>query len=191
VVCRKFAELGRRVIPADELARDLTEHDPATRADIAREFGPEIYDAAGRLRRKEVAAVVFAHPGKLRALDRIVHPRVFSEIERLVDALPAAAKVPYVVIEAALVFESGMDEFLAATVVVRATEEHRVARVMERDGASREEVLARMRAQMSPDQKAGLADFVIDNDSSEDGLGAKIGFVDRMLVHLISARKEG
>lgn len=186
-VCRRFAALGRQVISADEIARDLTEHDPPTRADIVREFGADIYDSAGALRRKELGAIVFAHPGKLRALDRVVHPRVFTAIEQAVKRLNPASRLPYVVIEAALVFEARMDEFLAATVVVRATEEHRIIRVMERDGVERDDVLARMRAQMSPEVKSGLADFVIDNDSAEGGLDAKVGFVDRMLVHVLSA----
>jgi dephospho-CoA kinase len=185
-VCRHFAALGRRVISADEIARELTEHDPATRAAIAGAFGAEIYDAGGALRRKDLAAVVFAHPAKLRALDRIVHPRVFEGIDRAVAALPPAAQHPYVIVEAALVFEAHMDEFLAATVVVRAAEENRIARVAGRDGASREDVLARMRAQMSPEEKAGLADFVIDNDSPEEGLGPKVAFVDRMLAAFLS-----
>ena len=186
-VCRHFAALGRRVISADEIARDLMEHDPSTRAAIAGAFGPDMYDGEGALRRKDLAAVVFAHPARLRSLDRIVHPRVFERIERAVTALPPAALHPYVVVEAALVFEARMDEFLAATVVVRAAEETRLARVIDRDGASRDDVLARMRSQMSPDQKAGLADFVIDNDSPEAGLGAKVAFVDRMLTAFLSA----
>jgi len=181
-VCRRFGALGRTVLSADQLARELTEKDPAVGEAIRKTFGAGIYGPDGSLRRRELAEVVFSAPSKRRALDAIVHPRVFSELATAVQALPPAARLPYVIVEAALVFESGMDAFLAATVVVRAAEETRIARVMMRDGVTREEVIARMQAQMSPEEKAKRGDFIIDNDGPTEGILAKVAFIDRILA---------
>ncbi|HXX62412.1 MAG TPA: dephospho-CoA kinase, partial [Bacteroidota bacterium] len=98
--------------------------------------------------------------------------------------LPASSQSPYVLVEAALVFESKMDEWLDATIVVRASEEHRIQRVQARDGALREDVVARMSAQISPDEAARRADFVIDNDGSQEYLDTKVAFLDRILSHM-------
>jgi dephospho-CoA kinase len=185
-VCREFAALGRSVVSADRIARDLTERDPRVRDAIRKKFGDAVYAPEGPLRRQALAAVVFADAAKRRALNAIVHPPVFDAIEAAVAALPASSRSPYVIIEAALIFESGMDKRLDATVVVRAGDDVRIARVMERDGLSREAVLARMKAQLSTAAKAQQADFVIDNNRGEEELGAKVAFIDRMLVHVLA-----
>jgi len=190
-VCRCFEQLGRTVLSADRIARDLTESDPDVRAAIQGKFGAAIYSPDGSLRRKDLAAVVFGNAAKRRALDAIVHPRVFIAIEAAVASLSPASRHPYVCIEAALIFESGLDARLASTIVVRASEPARLARVMQRDGVGREEVLLRMQAQMSPVETAKRADFVIDNDGPEEGLSAKVAFIDRILVHLLAPHDAG
>jgi dephospho-CoA kinase len=186
-VCREFEALGRTVIAADRIARELTERDPRVREAIRKKFGDPIYAPDGPLRRQALAAIVFADAAKRRALNAIVHPPVFEAIEAAITALPAPSRSPYVIIEAALIFESGMDKRLAATVVVRADDEVRIARVMRRDGLEREDVLARMKAQMSADAKAQRADFVIDNNRGEEELAPKVAFIDRILTHMFPA----
>ncbi|HUI09774.1 MAG TPA: dephospho-CoA kinase [Bacteroidota bacterium] len=181
-VCRILSRLGRTVIAADELARGLTERDASVREEIAREFGAEIFGPSGELRRGELARVVFASPPRLRALNAIVHPGVFRAIETALARLPAASRSPYAVVEAALVFESGMDERLDATILVRAPEELRMERVMSRSALSRDEVNARMRAQISPQAAARRADFVIDNAGTPADLEPRVVFVDRVLA---------
>ena len=180
-VCRHFAKLGRVVISADEIARELTEENPEIRRAVKEKFGIDIYDGDGRLKRKVLAAIVFAHPSQRRVLNAIVHPMVFGAINAALEQLPLPSRVPYVIVEAALVFESGMDKQLAATVLVRTSPETCIQRVMERDGTTRQEALGRMKAQMSLKEKLARADFIIENDGSKDGLPAKVAFVDRML----------
>jgi dephospho-CoA kinase len=184
-VCRAFAALGRSVISADAIARDLTERDPGVRAAIARAFGAEIYAPDGPLRRQALAALVFASAAKLRTLNAIVHPPTRAAIDAAVADLPAASRSPYVILEAALIYESGLDKQLGAVVVVRADEEVRITRVMQRDGLGRQEVLARMRAQMPAEEKARRADLIIDNNREESELGPKVRFIDTLLVHMI------
>jgi len=174
--------LGRTVLSADAIARALTEHDPAVRADIAREFGSAVYGPGGGLQRAELARIVFGDAARRRALNAIVHPRVFASLEEALARLPAGAGRPYAVVEAALIFESGMDRRLDATLLVRAPEEARIARAMRRDAIAREEVLARMRAQISPATAAPRADVVIENGGTLADLEQRVAFVDRMLT---------
>ncbi|HUI64542.1 MAG TPA: dephospho-CoA kinase [Bacteroidota bacterium] len=189
-VCRHFARLGRRVLSADEIARTLTEEDPQVRDAIGRSFGKELYGTDGRLRREELGRIVFADRSKLNALNAIVHPRVFQSLDASLERFPASSQSPYALVEAALVFESKMDEWLDATIVVRASQEHRIERVLARDGSLREDVLARMSAQIPPDEAAKRADFVIDNDGSEKGLETKVAFLDRILSQMFAAGRK-
>lgn len=183
-LCGLFAALGRTVLRADDIARDLTENDPAIRRSLRREFGEGVFLPGGKLDRKGLAAVVFADPARLERLNRLVHPAVFAEIERLVGALPAARRTPYVIVEAALIYESGMDRRLDYVIAVHASVETRLRRVMQRDGATREEVLPRMHAQMAPEEKLALADFSIANDGTPDDLRKAVLLFDTLLAHL-------
>ena len=187
-VCRCFGELGRVVISADLIARDLTETSEGVRRAIMQKFGAGIYSPDGRLRRSELARIVFARPASLRALNAIVHPAVFASLSDLLVRLPASAERPYVVIEAALIFETGMDKNLDATIVVTAPEETRIARVSRRDNLPRDEILTRMRAQMSPGETSRRGDFVVENNGPEEDLMQKVRFIDRVLA-LMFTRK--
>jgi dephospho-CoA kinase len=183
--CLCFERLGRRVISADLIARELTETNEAVRRAIAREFGDAMYDSAGKLQRTALARIVFADPVKLRALNTIVHPLVFSSLGETVARLNPSAARPYVVVEAALIFESGMDNSLDATVVVNAPEEVRIARVLRRSYLSREEIGARMRSQLPADDIARRADFVIENGGTEQELNLRVEFIDRILTLML------
>jgi dephospho-CoA kinase len=187
-VCLCFERLGRVVMSADRIARDLTETDAGVRRAIMEKFGAAIYGQDGRLRRSELARIVFAHPAKLRALNAIVHPFVFSSLNDAFLRLPACSGRPYVVVEAALIFESGMDKDLNATVVVNAPEEMRIDRIARRDNLAREEIIARMRAQMSPGEISRRGDFVVENSGAEGDLIERVKFIDRVLTLMLAEK---
>ncbi|HEX7571464.1 MAG TPA: dephospho-CoA kinase [Bacteroidota bacterium] len=188
-VCQCFAGLGRVVMSADRIAHDLTETDAGVRRAIMEKFGAGIYSPDGRLRRSDLARIVFAHPAKLRALNAIVHPIVFSSLNDALIGLPASAGRPYVVVEAALIFESGMDKNLDATVVVSAPEEIRIERVARRDNLPRDEIIARMRSQMSTGEISRRGDFVVENRGAEEDLLEKVKFIDRLLTLMFAATR--
>jgi dephospho-CoA kinase len=188
-VCRCFGRLGRVVMSADMIARELTEKDPGVRREIVRAFGDGVYSPRGELLRRELGRIVFAYPEKLRVLNSIVHPLVFSSLNDALARLPASAAQPYVVVEAALIFESGLDRRLDTTVVVRAPMEARIDRVMRRDSLTREDIIARMRAQMTPEQTSRRAGFVIENNGSEEDLMEKVMFIDRVLERMFEGRR--
>jgi dephospho-CoA kinase len=171
------------------IARDLTETNAGVRRAIMQKFGAGIYSQEGQLRRGELARIVFAHPAKLRALNAIVHPIVFSSLNDALARLPASATRPYVVVEAALIFESGMDKNLDATVVVSASESVRIDRVVRRDNLARDEILARMSAQMPAEEISRRADFVVENNGEEEALVERVKFIDRLLTLMFRDRE--
>jgi len=126
---------------------------------VMQEFGDEAY-SNGVLNRAFLAAQVFNDAAKLAQLNRIVHPAVIQAAEDWADAQTA----PYSLKEASILFESGSYKKVDYSILVTAPIEIRIARVMERDQVTREQVLARMNNQMSDEEKTKLADFVIIND---------------------------
>ena len=183
-VCEIFAGLGRLVISADRIAKDIANEDPEARRGIELEFGAASYLPDGTLDRKKMAAVVFSDAAKRASLNSIIHPLVFKEIDRRLDGLAPGQGSPYVLIEAALIYESGMDKSLDVVVVVTAEESRRVDRISSRDNVSPEEIGKRIAAQMPDDVKMKKADFVIHNDGTETELRSTVQFIDSLLTRI-------
>ena len=181
VVARLAARPGVRVLLADDEAKRLMAEDADLRAALADRFGAEAFDADGRLDRARLAARVFADPDELAALNGLVHPAV----RRALDAALAQARADGVrlfVYEAALLFETGGDARLDATLLVDAPVEVRVARAAARDGVPPEAVRARMRHQMDPAEARRRATYVLDNAGSLADLDAALdALADRLL----------
>ncbi|NBC17893.1 MAG: dephospho-CoA kinase [Bacteroidetes bacterium] len=172
-VCRLFEDLGARVFVADDVAKQLMQQDPAVRRAIVDAFGPASYDEAGRLDRAYLAQQVFSDEENVARINAIVHPRVFDAFRE--EARRAEQEgVELLVHEAALIFEAGGDRHLDAVAVVDAPEDVRVRRVVERDGVAPEQVRARMRHQLPPEELRRRADFVIDNSGAEDALHSQV-----------------
>ena len=185
-VCREFELMGRLVLSADSVARDLTNTDPEVKGEIRQSFGAQMFTAAGDLDRKALANVVFNDAPARKRLDRIVHPRVFYKLSEILRSEPFSRLFPYTVIEAALVFESGLDKDLDFVIVVDAPEEDRIRRTMERDGCSRQEVLARIGSQMSAHTKRARADFVLENIGVLEDLRHRVTFLHTLLCVIAS-----
>lgn len=164
-VCQIFAALGIPVYYADIWAKWLIEHDPDLRRGITDLFGAEAYKPDGRYNRVYVARIAFADPSRLAALNALVHPAV-ERHSRDWHKDEAASGVPYTLKEAALMIESGGHRFLDALIVVTAPEELRIARVVQRDALSADEVRARMASQLPEAEKIRLADFTVVNDGA-------------------------
>ena len=180
-LCVAFADLGRLVLPADRIARDLTENDPTVLEEIVAAFGRRVLGGDGALDRKALAAIVFRDRAAREKLNRIIHPKVFATIGTIIGSERPERLRPYTVHEAALIYEAGMDDALDYVIVVDAPEEERIRRVMLRDGCSREEVQARIAAQMSVRTKRARADFIVENTGDLEGLKSQAAFLDRVL----------
>ncbi|MEP0545725.1 MAG: dephospho-CoA kinase [Rhodothermales bacterium] len=171
--CRIFEELGARVVYADVEAKQLMHQDSALRAAITEAFGSESYDAEGRLNRPHLAARVFGDATQVARLNALVHPRVRERMLALIDKARADG-TDLLVYEAALLFETGADRVLDHVAVVDAPIDTRIARVVERDGVTREAVLARMQHQLPAADLRRRADFVIENDGDLTHLRAQV-----------------
>lgn len=160
-VCKIFEALGIPVYYADERAKWLMAHDEALKAAIIEAFSSQAYTGDGSLNRAYLAEVVFGDEQQLQRLNALVHPAVGRDAEAWHERQSAA---PYTLKEAALLFESGSFRQLDKVITVYAPRELRLQRVMRRDGATREQVEARMARQLPEEEKVRRADYVIYND---------------------------
>ena len=170
-VCRLFAERGVPVYDSDSEAKRLMREDPSLRAALVEAFGDETF-RDGVLNRRYLAATVFGDRRALARLEALVHPCV----KRVFEGWPAERTAePYVVLECAILYESGMDAAVDRVVAVVAPEELRLVRV---NGASAAEIRRRMAAQLSDDVLSARADYTIVNINRED-LAADVAECDR------------
>jgi dephospho-CoA kinase len=158
-VARMFELLDVPVYYADDEAKKLMNYNPDIQKEVISIFGPSAY-VNNELDRSYVGKVAFAAPEKLKALNAVVHPAVIAHGQ----AWMAKQHAPYTLKEAALIFESDSYKQLDLVIGVWCPWELRLARVMQRDITTRENVLARMEKQMDEEEKMKRCDFVILND---------------------------
>ena len=183
-VSAQLGALGVPVVDADQLARDVVQPGTAGLAAIVEAFGAEMLDAHGALDRKKVGARVFSDAEARARLNGIVHPAIGQRSAEVLAA-HAAAGEPLVCYDAALLVEGGRFEMMRPLVVVTAPVEAQIARSMARDGLAREEVAARIAAQMPLEQKIAVADFLIDNDAGLPELTERVLLVLRRVCERV------
>lgn len=162
-VCQMFAERGAAIYDSDSRAKALMNESASLRKTLIAEFGEECY-ADGTLNRPYLAEKVFGSAEQLAKLNSIVHPAVKADFLAWADMQEG----DYSILESAILFESGFDALVDKTVAVLAPMPLRVMRAMERDGATKEQIEARIKAQMSDDELMRRADFAIVNIHLED-----------------------
>ncbi len=163
-VSKIFEILGVPVFYADDEAKNIMVSDPQLVSEIKSAFGAEAYYDDGKLNRKHISAIVFNNEVELKRLNGLVHPAVFRAFDKWVASITGA---PYVIKEAALLFESNSYKMCDYTIMVQAPLEDRIKRTMKRDKLSRIEVESRNARQFSDEQKTALADYVIKNDNMQ------------------------
>ena len=162
-VCRMLAERGVALYDADSRAKELMSTSEALRSKLIENFGAETFNADG-LNRQYLAAKVFNDAEQLRLLNSLVHPAVIADFEAWAEAQAGQ----YVVFESAILFEAGLEDRVDVVVAVMAPESLRVERVMARDGHSKEQVMARIKNQMSDDERSDRSKYSIVNINVED-----------------------
>lgn len=175
-----LVELGAVLVDADAIVHELQAPGSPMLSEIAAALGSHVIGPDGALDRKAVAAIVFADPEARTRLGLIVHPPTIAEMARRMHAAQNAG-VPVVVLDIPLLLEgrqrgTGSGALLPfdAVVVAWVPEEVQIARAANRDGATREEIEARVRAQLSLDEKREMADYVIDNSGSLDDTRSQV-----------------
>lgn len=173
-VCRMLEGLGAKVIDADFIAKEITDSNQTVREQIRKTFGQGVFLPDGGLDRRELARIVFTDKEALQKLNKIVHPYMVRAIGQEVKRAKAEGSHPLIVINAALIYEIGMEKDLDYVVVVSASLKNRIQRIIKRDGLSKEEILNRIKAQMPLEEKAKRADHVIQNDGTLEELQRKV-----------------
>lgn len=159
-----------------EAKRLMLEHE-GIRADLIALLGEEVYTAAG-LNKSLLAAYIFSSPENAQKVNAIVHPRVKEDFRNWAFRQEQAG-CQLVGVESAILFESGFDREVDKTLTVSAPLELRITRVMERDRVGREQVLERITAQISDEERNRLSDFSVENAETSD--------IHAQLVRILSA----
>lgn len=161
-VAGTFEVLGIPVYYADDASKTLMNEDQKVKAAIKNAFGNEVYPD-GKLDRKYLAEIVFNDKKKLATLNSIVHPATLHDAADWIKKQTA----PYLIKEAALLFESGSDKSLDYVIGVQSPLHLRLQRATKRDGITEEEVMNRINNQMDEEKKLALCDFIIVNDEQQ------------------------
>lgn len=160
-VCKVFETLGIAVFYADLVAKQLISTDLLLIEEIKKTFGTASYTPTGILNSKFIANIVFNDVLALQKLNALVHPAVFRAFELWAQNMPNT--MPYVIKEAALLFESGSYQSCDKNILVTSPINLRLKRVIARDQVSEKDILARMDKQFSDEQKMKMADYIINN----------------------------
>jgi dephospho-CoA kinase len=164
-VARMIRELGVPVIDADLLARQVVEPGQPAHAEIAAAW-PEVIEQGVGIDRKRLAEHIFADPASRTRLEAITHPRITERALEQADQFRRQG-LQVAFLEAALLVETGLHRRLDGLVLVVASEEQQVSRVMARDGCSRSQALARLHAQLPLEEERRAASDIIDNSGDE------------------------
>lgn len=163
LVCQVFKALGIPVFSADLEARTILNSKEVIE-EIKATFGKEFVRNNHEIDRKKLATIVFNSKNKLEKLNQLIHPKLRMRFQKWVQEYQ---NKPYILQEAAILFENNFHHLMDKTITVSAPFDLRLKRVLERDNTSKEDVLSRMNNQWPDGKKEKLSDFVINNDGLE------------------------
>src|SRR6266404_6850380 len=173
-VLSMLKELGCHVIDADQIARFVVASETRGLKSVTEEFGTSVVNDDGTLNRKQLGEIVFGDEAKRNKLNSILHPMIIAAQDERVRELEAKDPNGIVVIDAALMIESGGYKRLDKLIVVYCEPEIQLQRLIKRDGLSPDAALARIRAQMPQDEKIKYANFLIDTSGDFAGTRAQV-----------------
>lgn len=160
LVANIFKHIGIPVFDADSESKNILDHDLQVRQKLIEWFGTEVIKS-GKPDHQKIAGIIFSNQESLAKMNGLLHPLVRA---RFISWCGKNQKQPYVIHEAAILFESGIYRQMNATILVTAPEKIRIARVRQRDKTTEESILQRMHNQWTDERKSPLANFVINND---------------------------
>jgi dephospho-CoA kinase len=166
-VAQRLAEHGAIIIDSDALAREVVAPGTEGLAEVVAAFGEEVLTPDGAMDRAKVAQLVFGDDEKRRRLEAIIHPRVRERSTRMVASAPPDAVV---VNDVPLLVEAGLASSFDLVIVVMASEEIRVARLVQTRGMAEDEARARMAKQATDEQRRSVADVEIVNEGTLEEL---------------------
>lgn len=167
-VSRLLASRGAIVIDADILAREVVEPGAPALAEVVRVFGPDMLNADGTLNRKQLGKLVFESDAQRKRLEELLHPAIIRLLQERMAEAERLQPDKLVVADVPLLYEAQMEDMFQEVLVVAASREVQLERLVQRDGLSMEEAKLRIDAQMPLEWKTEWADTVIDNSRSPE-----------------------
>jgi len=177
-VAKVFNVMGVPVYHADQQAKTFLQTE-AVAQQIRNLFGEKVVNQDLIVDRKALAQIVFNDKAQLDALNHIIHPLVKQDFE---EWCLEHERYRYIIHEAAVLFESGFDRLFDSTILVMAPEELCISRVMQRDGMSKDMVIARLLNQWSQEEKQELATYLILNNDLVSVIPQIISIHDKILA---------
>jgi dephospho-CoA kinase len=162
-VAAMLAEAGARIVDADRIAHQVVLKGQPAWQDIVDHFGSSILTRDGQIDREALGSIVFNDTEAKKALNGIVHPRVFETMAQEIQSLAEAHPGDLVIMDVPLLIESGLHTSLPIVILVYVPEMMQKERLMRRDGLNAADAAARIRAQMPIDAKRAHAHYIIDN----------------------------
>lgn len=178
-----FCTLGRAVIDADVVAREVVAPGEPALAEISTRFGPEVLLPDGGLNRARVRELVFATPALREWLEGLLHPVIRTRIMEKLENLQQAGH-PFVILASPLLLETDQHKLVDYVIVVDCSEELQISRTQARDNSSREQVERIMAAQLSRKARNEKADMLLDNGTTLDHLQQQVETLDKHLLQL-------
>jgi len=172
-VSQLLHELGAVVLDADKVGHEAYKPNTETWLEVVSAFGRQILTSNGEIDRRRLGQIVFSDPESLARLNQIVHPRMYEMMKTQIEEFRTQG-VKVVVLEAAILLEAGWTPLVDEVWVTVAPEYEVVKRTVERTGLPEEQVIARIRSQLSSEERTEHADVIINNDGSIDELKVKI-----------------
>ena len=169
-----FKNLGAVVLDADQICRDLVLPTKPAWQEVIDAFGTGILNEDQSIDRKKLAHIVFNDDAQKKQLENILHPKVISEEMRLSREIFQKDPQSIIIIEAALLIESGNYRQMDKVIVVTCDEEKLIRRAMARSSMTLEEAQKRVQSQMSQEEKSQRADYILKNDGSMEDLTKKV-----------------
>lgn len=172
-VCKIFKELGAYVVSADEIVHELLFPGSTLGQEVASLLGTDIV-SDNAFDRKKIAAKVFSQPHLLAALEELLHPAVFNEIERRFEKAGKENRFPLLIAEVPLLFEVNGEKQFDAVITVSASQQTCRSRFIEHTDHTIEEFEKRMKRQIAPQQKAKRAQYIVHNDGTLQELKTQV-----------------
>lgn len=168
-------KMGAFIIDADAICRELVQPNRPAWKEVVQTFGEKILQGNDQeIDRGKLAQIVFNDKTKKKQLENILHPRVITEEKKLAEQIFKDHSEAIVIVEAALLIESGNHRRMDKTIVVTCDEEQSIQRSMKRSFLSRDEAISRIQNQMPQAEKIKEADYVLQNNSKQEDLEVKV-----------------
>jgi len=169
-----MAELGAYIFEADDEAKKMITENSTVQSELIAEFGTDIMGAGNVMDLQKLGRIALQDEDHQMRLNSVVHPYIYNLIDDQFNKISEKNKHSMFVVDAALIYESGYDQHLDYVIVITALMKNRMERTIARGTLTRQQILQRIDLQWSEEEKTGLADFVIHNDSTQEDLQKEI-----------------